>query len=61
MDVKEAWNVLTGWMSDLESLAETVENDDGESELDYRLEQNGGNDRINEAMKTVYDALGLEK
>lgn len=59
MELKEAWDVLTGWISDLEGLAETIETDDGEYELDIRLEANGGSEHISKAMKVVYEALGL--
>lgn len=68
MNVTEAWNIMSDYISTLESLAETVDayrdgdevRDEEESqvnELDLRTEETGGTDKINEAFGLVYDIL----
>lgn len=67
MDIREAWNIMSDYISNLESLAETVdayrngdevwEDDHLVDELALRTEESGGQDKINEAFKTVYDAI----
>lgn len=68
MEIREAWNIVEGYIGTLESLAETVDayrdgdevrdKDDSQvDELTLRTEEAGGQDKINEAFKTIYAIL----
>lgn len=68
MELRDAWQVITDYVGNLESLAETVEayRDSEEvidesglsvSELEQRLEESGGQELIEEAWNRVYEVI----
>lgn len=68
MELRDAWQVITDYVGNLESLAETVEayRDSEEvidesglsvSELDQRTDEAGGHELVQEAWQSIYDAI----